>query len=599
MATVVRPLTMSDKKQKETPKPRPGSAWKLTPPPKAEVPAVFAKGKATKEKSGDKREPTPGAESDPAAESTPAVEPRDKPTPTSKVKPLGKSRAKSRAKPTPTPVLRAGGSLSAPSTPPPPRSATPPPAPPRPASASALRIADYTIDEEIGAGGMSVVYRSHQETLGRSVAIKVLRAEIASQPHLVERFEREAQSLAALQHENILHIYEYRVDGEVPFMVTELVEGVDLYDVLERHQRLPVDVAAVVTAQVARALDYAHSRGVIHRDVKPANIMFTSQGGIKLMDFGIARQADGKDLTQAGAGVGTPAYMSPEQILCEKLDGRTDIWSLGVALYQMVTGTKPFLQDENRSVLHKIRTDKPTSPRHLCSAVGRPLERIILRCLEKRPEDRYPVAQQLALALERFVTARVAMGHQAQLLYYLQGVGEFSEEQVKAALPTMAGGGVRAAFPRPPRRHSDRPPLGIPWAVWVGGVFGSLLLTLLVVVLAAWPGREAPRKGPPCPVNVYHGGPAPSAGKGTLVGARGRSTSRGGLRVVVHPWAEVLLGGRVVETTPFDRPLTLAVGNHRVVLRHPHLGRVTRAVEIRAGEVVTLRVDLMAKGAKP
>ncbi len=461
-------------------------------------------------------------------------------------------------------------------------------------------MGDYTIDEEIGAGGMSVVYRSRQESLGRSVAIKVLRAEIAAQPSLVERFEREAQSLAALQHENILHIYEYRIDGDAPYMVTEHVEGVDLYDVLDRHQRLPVDVAAVVAAQVARALDYAHSRGVIHRDVKPANIMFTAQGGIKLMDFGIARQADSKDLTQAGSGVGTPAYMSPEQILCEKLDGRTDIWSLGVALYHMVTGTKPFLQEESRSVLHKIRSDKPTSPRQLNSAVPRPLERIILRCLEKRSRDRYPVAQQLALALERFVAARVAMGQQAQLLGYLQAVGEFSEEQVQAALPSTAGGGYRATFPRPPRRHSDRPPLGVPWAAWVGGVSGLLLLTLLVVVLAAWPGREESTTPKPCPTATRSGILAPVFAPVTSGGKSGRAVEHGGLRVVVHPWAKVLLGGRVVETTPFDRPLTLPAGYHRVVLLHPKLGRVTRAVKIRAGEVITLRVELPAKkGVKP
>ena len=574
---------------------------KLTPPPKAEVPAAFVKGgKKLSEADAAVKSivasamgtesmstPTPAAKSESKSKSKSGSKPES--TPESKPESKPKPKLSHLAKPTPVPMAKL------------PPQHTPPPAPPRAASASDMRIGDYTIDREIGAGGMSVVYHSHQQSLGRSVAIKVLRAEIAAQPHLVERFEREAQSLAALQHENILHIYEYRMDDGVPFMVTEFVEGVDLYDVLDRHQRLPIDVAAVVAAQVARALDYAHSRGVIHRDVKPANIMFTGQGGIKLMDFGIARQADSPDLTQAGAGVGTPAYMSPEQILCEKLDGRTDIWSLGVALYQMVTGSKPFLQEENRSVLHKIRSDKPEAPRQLNAAIPRPLERIILRCLEKRPADRYPVAQQLALALERFVSARVAMGHQAQLLYYLQGVGEFSEEQVQAALPSMSDGGHRATFPRPPRRHSDRPPLGVPWAVWVGGICGSLLLTLLVVVLAAWPSRNEPGKCKPCPAQASTGGLAPVLFPGGIPGVSksARSVGQGGLRVVVHPWAEVILGGRVVETTPFDRPLNLAAGTHRVALRHPKLGLVTRTVTVRSGKVITLRVDLTKKGKKP
>ncbi len=488
--------------------------------------------------------------------------------------------------------MPAGGRPHAAGLPPP----TPPPIPdgaasPRGGAPSKLRIGDYTIDEEIGAGGMSVVYLSHQASLGRPVAVKVLRADIAAQPHLLERFQREARSLAALQHESILHIYDYRVDAGVPYMVTELVEGVDLYDVLERHGQLPVDVAAVVAAQVARALDYAHSRGVIHRDVKPANIMFTSHGGVKLMDFGIARQADSRDLTQAGAGVGTPAYMSPEQIMCERLDGRTDIWSLGVVLYQMVTGQKPFLQDDSRSVLHKIRADRPPPPRQLNGAIGRPLERIILRCLEKRPEDRYPVAQQLALALERFVSARVAMGHQAQLLFFLQSVGELSEEQVHAALPEGAGGGYRATFPGRSRASSHGPPLRIPWAVWVGAGSLGILLTFLVVVLAAWP-TDSPGQGRgDCPGLAAMSSQAVVPARGMVAGMR-PVPGRGGLRVLAHPWAEVLLGGVVVETTPFDRPIPLAVGTHRVVLHHPKLGRVIRTVRVRPGQVSTLVVDL-------
>jgi serine/threonine-protein kinase len=585
---------MSDKKKKDPPAlkgGKPGAGVKLTPPPRAEVPAVFAKAKS-KAKPGDT--PVPGVRPLVSGLAPGASTPERRPSGKQRVPPSGASADTPRGVPADAPrgVPASGAASDAPRGVP--RGAPPPPPVPGGRRAG-MRIGDYTIDEEIGAGGMSVIYRSHQTSLGRTVAVKVLRPEIAAQPHLVERFEREATSLATLQHENILHIYDYRTDGEVPFMVTELVEGVDLYDVLERHERLPVDVAAVVVAQVARALDYAHSRGVIHRDVKPANIMFTAQGGIKLMDFGIARQTDGPDLTLAGAGVGTPAYMSPEQILCEAVDGRTDIWSLGVVLYQAVTGRKPFLPEEHRSVLHKIRVDKPTAPRQLNSAVPRALERIILRCLEKRPLDRYPVAQQLALALERFVAARVAMGHQAQLLCYLQSVGEFSAAQVEAALPASAEGGQRATFPRPPRRHSERPPLGVPWAGWVGAVSGVLLLTLLVVVLASWPSAQAPRQRRPCPTPAAGGVAAPVGvpDKGGDVAAV--PAGHGGLRVVAHPWAEVLVAGRVVETTPFDRPVPLAAGTHQVVLRHPKLGRVTRAVEIPAGQVVTVLVDLFAQ----
>ena len=142
------------------------------------------------------------------------------------------------------------------------------------------------------------------------------------------------------------------------FIVMEYVQGIDLYDLLEKCGRLPYDVAAIIAMQVARALDYVHYRGIVHRDIKPANIMIARTGGVKVMDFGIARDTSFGDLTEAGTGIGTPAYMSPEQVLGDKLDARSDIFSLGVVLYQMVTGKKPFVEDEKKSAMHKIRLEK-------------------------------------------------------------------------------------------------------------------------------------------------------------------------------------------------------------------------------------------------
>ena len=175
------------------------------------------------------------------------------------------------------------------------------------------------------------------------------------------------------------------------FIVMEYVQGIDLYDLLEKCGRLPYDVAAIIAMQVARALDYVHYRGIVHRDIKPANIMIARTGGVKVMDFGIARDTSFGDLTEAGTGIGTPAYMSPEQVLGDKLDARSDIFSLGVVLYQMLTGKKPFVEDEKKSAMHKIRLEKHTSARKLNPEIPRELERIIDRCLEKQPRDRWRI----------------------------------------------------------------------------------------------------------------------------------------------------------------------------------------------------------------
>jgi len=177
------------------------------------------------------------------------------------------------------------------------------------------RISNCRILGEIGSGGMAVVYRAVQEPLGRVVAIKSLKPSIAVDSGFAKRFEREAHFMAALQHENILHVHDFIKDRGTMHIIMEYVEGIDLYDLLEITPRLSIDIAAIIALQVARALDYAHFRGVIHRDIKPANIMISKQGEVKLMDFGIARDDKLSDLTETGTGLGTPSYMSPEQIL--------------------------------------------------------------------------------------------------------------------------------------------------------------------------------------------------------------------------------------------------------------------------------------------
>ncbi|MEM9193047.1 MAG: serine/threonine-protein kinase, partial [Myxococcota bacterium] len=264
------------------------------------------------------------------------------------------------------------------------------------------RIGNCRILGEIGSGGMAVVYKAVQEPLGRIVAIKALKPSIAVDSQFAKRFEREAHFMASLQHENILHVYDFIKDGRSMYIIMEYVRGIDLYDLLERTPVLPTEVASIIGLQVARALDYAHFRGIIHRDIKPANVMISHHGEVKLMDFGIARDDTLTDLTETGTGLGTPSYMSPEQILGDKLDFRSDIFSLGIVLYQMSTGRKPFIEDDSRTVMQKIRLDRYTAPRKLNTHVPRTLERILSRCMEKMPANRYPTTQALIDDLMEF-----------------------------------------------------------------------------------------------------------------------------------------------------------------------------------------------------
>lgn len=247
---------------------------------------------------------------------------------------------------------------------------------------------EYEIIAEIGSGGMATVYKAVQRSLDRPVAIKELKKAYATDSQIVRRFERESKVAASLQHENIVHIYDYWKKPHYS-IVMEYVDGVNLADVIEKTGPLPVDVGTMIALQVCEGLDYAHMRGLIHRDIKPSNIMIKRNGEVKLMDFGIAQSRNLEALTMPGTLIGTPAYMSPEQILGQKLDARSDIFSFGIVLYEMFTGVKPFKDDDSRSVTAKILKDKFLSPCHVNSEIPWGLQWLIKKCLRKKTKRRY------------------------------------------------------------------------------------------------------------------------------------------------------------------------------------------------------------------
>ncbi len=435
------------------------------------------------------------------------------------------------------------------------------------------RIANCRIVEEIGSGGMAVIYKAVQESLNRTVAIKALKSSVAQDSQFAIRFEREAKSVSSLQHENIIHVYDFHKQMGSLFIVMEFVEGIDLYDLLEKCPRLPSEVAAIIAMQVARALDYAHYRGIIHRDIKPANIMVAKSGGVKLMDFGIARDQAFDDLTETGTGLGTPSYMSPEQILGDKLDFRSDLFSLGVVLYQMVCGKKPFIEDEHKSVMHKIRLEKFPPPRRLNSEVPRELEKIIARCLQKRKQDRWRSTQDLVLSLERFISRRVDINYHAQLVLFLRDLKVITVEEADAQLhPAVAGGYRQPSLPGPLQGHEVRRLTTVQ-----GGVLAAMGL-LLAFLHTSQIGVAAP---PPVPIAQRPMAPDPAA--------------MGDLRVLVDPWAEVWIDGKHVDTTPTAKSLPLVEGEHRLELRNPYYSTQIRKVSIKRGVTATLHIQLAHK----
>lgn len=261
------------------------------------------------------------------------------------------------------------------------------------------QVGRYEVRDCLGRGGMATVYRAHDPDISRDVAIKFLHASLCEDEDCRDRFLREARAAGGLSHPNIVVVYDVgQIEGR-PYMAMELLEGDSLAHVLSEGKALPIRDAVVMGIQLARALDYAHTRGIVHRDIKPGNIVQIKGGNtIKVTDFGIAHMevGQGEQRTRSGEVLGTPQYMSPEQTVGDKIDGRSDLFSAGVVLYQMVTGQRPFQGDTMVAVALKIAKEQPTPIDKLRPEVPPALRRIVDRCLAKAPAQRYQTGKELA-----------------------------------------------------------------------------------------------------------------------------------------------------------------------------------------------------------
>ncbi len=268
-----------------------------------------------------------------------------------------------------------------------------------------LHVGRFTILRRLGRGGMGAVYEGHDPALDRRVAIKTLTSEAIADAETRGRFEREARAAAKLAHPNIVTVHELGNFGgkEKPYIVMEYLEGTDVAALISGSRGLPLAEALDIVVQLCRALDFAHQKGVVHRDVKPANLRYLDDGQIKIMDFGIARVEGSHQITKSGVMIGTLHYMSPEQIRGEKLDGRTDIFSTGCILYELLSGVRPFAGESATSILYNIVHETPKPVIEKNADLPQEVQRVIDRALAKKPEDRFASAGAMAKELEKIL----------------------------------------------------------------------------------------------------------------------------------------------------------------------------------------------------
>jgi serine/threonine protein kinase/Flp pilus assembly protein TadD len=317
----------------------------------------------------------------------------------------------------------------------------------------------YEIIEELGIGGMGRVYRAYDNKIEEEVALKLIRPEIAAERRVIERFRNEIKTARKIRHKNVCGMYDFHEEGKTLYLTMEYVRGEDLKSLIHRVKALTVEAAVSIARQVAEGLGEAHKLGIVHRDLKPGNIMIDEEGQAKIMDFGIARSLAGGGTTAEGAIIGTPEYMSPEQVEGKEVDPRSDIYSLGIILFEMVTGRLPFEGETPFSIANKQKNEPPPDPRKLNPQIPAVLDSVVLRLLEKAKEDRYQTTGEFLVGLAA----------------------------VEAALPT---GERISAKPKTSREITVK---FIPKKLLIPGlVAAALIITALIVIWRAIPQKVAP-----------------------------------------------------------------------------------------------------------
>ena len=416
---------------------------------------------------------------------------------------------------------------------------------------------------KLSSGPVCDLYRAVQEPLGRTVLIKALGQNILPSSPFAATLEREARLLSELDHPAILKVYDFVKRGDRMWLVLEHVDGVTLEELLAKAKRLDEAAAVAIGLRLAEALGHAHDHGVVHRDFKPRSVLLSKRGELKLLDFALAvdeRMPTAPELLDGSTAYLGPVYMSPEQILGEPADPRSDLFSLGVVLYELISGARPFEGPDDRSTSLRIRQSPPAPLGQGGVKVSGNVERLITRCLEKLPSDRVSSASELAAGLR------------AALATLWDGT---PEQAVVSALGSVGLAEGRKVAPRPAvveHRQSS-----------LGSVSLGLFLVGLAIVASGFGLRRA------------FGSAEASRRAAAPLSTPGAQAAE--LRVVAHPWATVFVDGQERETTPFARPIRLSPGTHYVRLEHPSAVAERRTLALAPGEAVLLEVDMKVVAA--
>ena len=472
----------------------------------------------------------------------------------------------------------------------------------RPVTPGTVLAGRYEILAVLGRGGMGTVYSARDRVIDETVALKVLRPEIAGSAEFAQRFVSEVRLARRVTHPNVCRIHEYGEDGGLRFLVMELVEGHDLRRALSKGTLAP-ERALEIAIQAAEALQAIHAAGIVHRDLKTANLMVHGAGAIKLMDFGIAKpMSDGRAAAPSGYVVGTPEYMSPEQGRGRPVDTRSDIYSLGVVVYELFTGRVPFHADTPiATLMMHVEAPPPLDDPALPAAVVA----VLRRALAKDPADRFPTAQAMADALHGGRTMRLGRPsrgtRRSLVLAGIVLVGAWAAGRwlpaptpptpVPSPAPVLPSPSASAgAIPAPPPTASSAP-AGAPVSPTPAAPGVPSTPQLRASALRASPRSREDQPSPvppptPAPIVIAPASPSaePTAPPTTVA-------RPAGLLVVVKPWADVSVDGVHRGQTPLAR-LEVTPGAHQVVLSHPDYQPWVRRVSVAAGETLRLDVDL-------
>jgi serine/threonine protein kinase len=499
----------------------------------------------------------------------------------------------------------------------------------------------YEIRGPLGRGGMGMVFKAHDRSLDETVAIKILRPEFAQDPKMGERFRSEIKLARKVRHKNVCTIHDYGEDHGLLYISMEFVEGVDLKHILRASGPLSPETAFDVAIQVAEGLSAVHEAGIVHRDLKTPNIMLDSQGMARLMDFGVAKRLGDESLTATGHIVGTPEYMSPEQAQGKKADFRSDIYALGIVIYEIFTGQVPFRGDTPLSTILKHLNDPPPLDGAPASRLPHALRPVLRRALAKDPEERHGGARELSEALR-----------QAHAPPERRAPPPRPEEPAERAARTLAmparrasrrrrvtplrtfllvapllavGGGVLILQTRSPELPSPQaarvpdaaftPPPSAPPTVAAAPPVTTMAPSAAAVDAKpsrppsfAAPAPSAPaihrEKAAPtrgAPAAAPRPAPAPSSPAATPAPVVTATTlppqEPGLLQVVVKPWGTVWVDGRALGETPLGR-IDLAAGPHTLRVRHPAYEVWEKPITVRPGHVERIVVDLEKEGVK-